>query len=120
MTNGTVTQVAPTDLGKKYIASLKKWTSNRPAGLAVLKQNNFEFESYADDGTNADPIAYRAKDMKGVAINFHTSCCGASIPPNDQIAKEYAQLIGNRFAEVKPVDTMNKVSVVWGELKLRY
>ena len=120
MTNGTVTQVAPTDLGKKYIASLKKWTSNRLAGLAVLKQNNFEFESYADDGTNVDPIAYRAKDMKGWFINFQTSCCSTDIPPNDQIAKEYVQLIGNRFAEAKPVDTMNKVSVVWGELKLRY
>ena len=70
MTNGTVTQVAPTDLGKKYIASLKKWTSNRPAGLAVLKQNNFEFESYADDGTNVDPIVSRAKDMKGGGYQF--------------------------------------------------
>ena len=120
LTNGTVTQVAPTDLGKKYIPSLKKWASNRPSSLGVLKQNNFEFESYADDGTNADPIAYRTKDMKGWFINFHTSCCGTAIPPNDQMAKEYAELIINRFAEVKSVHPTGKISTVWGQLKLGY
>ena len=120
LTNGTVTQVAPTDLGKKYIPSLKKWASNRPSSLDVLKQNNFEFESYADDGTNADPIAYRTKDMKGWFINFHTSCCGTAIPPNDQMAKEYAELIINRFAEVKSVHPTGKISTVWGQLKLGY
>jgi len=67
VTNGTVTNVTPTELGKKYMPSLKKWTSNRASGLNVLQANNFEFESYADDGTNADPIAYRTKDGKEVA-----------------------------------------------------
>lgn len=100
VTNGTVTQIAPTDLGKKYIPSLKKWPSNSPASRVVLKKNNFGFESYAaDDSTNADPSAYQAKDMKGWFINFQTSCCSTDIPPNDQIAKECVQLIGNRFAE---------------------
>ena len=74
MTNGTVTQVAPTDLGKRHIIpSLKKWASNSPATRGVLKENNFGFESYADDDTNAVPIVYEAKDMKGWLINFHTS-----------------------------------------------
>ena len=59
VTNGTVSQVSPTDLGKELIPSLKKWSSNRASGLAVLKGNDFEYESYADDGVNADPIAYR-------------------------------------------------------------
>ena len=118
VTNGTVTEVSPTDLGKKYIPSLKKWTSNRPSGLGVLKQNDFEFESYADNGVNADPIAYRTKDMKGWFINFHTSCCGTVIPPHEQIATEYAELIANRFApESQSVDPSGKVSVVWGQLK---
>jgi hypothetical protein len=120
VTNGTVSQVTPTDLGKKYIPSLKKWTSNRAAGLPVMKANNFEFESYADNGTNADPIAYRSKDMKGWFINFHTSCCGTAVPPNEQMAKEYAELIANRFAEAKAVEPTGKVSVVWGQLKLGY
>ena len=121
VTNGTVTQVAPTELGKKYIPSLKKWTSNRPAGLAVLQANNFEFESYADNGVNADPIAYRTEDMKGWFINFHTSCCGTAIPANAQMAKEYADLIKNRFIEEvkgESVEISGKVSVVWGRLKL--
>ncbi|RKU07548.1 hypothetical protein C6501_17425 [Candidatus Poribacteria bacterium] len=118
VTNSNTASVSPTDLGKKYIPSLKKWTSNRPAGLNVLEQNDFEFESYADDGTNADPIAYRTKDMKGWFINFHTSCCGTAIPGNEQVATEYAELIANRFGEeLRSVDPAEKVSVVWGQLK---
>ncbi|MCG9129274.1 hypothetical protein JT359_16915 [Candidatus Poribacteria bacterium] len=117
ITNGTVSQVEPTELGKKYIPSLKKWTSNRAAGLAVLNQNDFEFESYADDGTNADPIAYRTEDMKGWFINFHTSCCGTQIPPNEQIATEYAELISNRFAVAQAVDPNRIISTIWGLLK---
>lgn len=117
VTNGTVSQVSPTDLGKEYIPSLKKWTSNRASGLAVLKANDFEYESYADDGSNADPIAYRTDDMDGWFINFHTSCCGTAIPPNPQIATEYAELISNRFATAQAVDSTGKLSVVWGKLK---
>ena len=119
VTNGTVSAVSPTDLGKEYIPSLKKWNSNRASGLAVLKQNDFEYESYADDGVNADPIAYRTKDMEGWFINFHTSCCGTAIPPNDQLATEYAELISNRFATAKAVEPSGKISVVWGRLKSR-
>ena len=55
VTNGTVSQVSPTDLGKEYIPSLKKWSSNRASGLAVLKANDFEYESYADDGVKRRP-----------------------------------------------------------------
>lgn len=120
ITNSSTAQVKPTELGEKYIPSLEKWTSNRPAGLAVLQTNNFEFESYADDGVNADPIAYRTEDMKGWFINFHTSCCGTAIPPNERMAKEYAELIKNRFSEGlegKSVEETGKMSVVWGKLK---
>ena len=120
VTNGTVTQVSPTALGKKYIPSLEKWATNRPAGIPVLQNNGFEFESYADDGTNADPIAYRTKDMKGWFINFHTSCCGTAVPPNDRMAVEYAELISNRFIKAKAVAPAGKASVVWGQLKLGY
>lgn len=118
VTNGNAVTVSPTDLGKEYIPSLKSWLTNRPVGISVLENNNFEFESYADDGANADPVAYRTEDMKGWFINFHTSCCGTAIPPFDQIATSYAELIANRFApESQSVDPKRKVSVVWGELK---
>lgn len=118
VTQAVQADVKPTDLGKQYIPSLKNWTTDRPIGLNVLRQNNFEFESYADDGTNADPIAFRTNDMEGWYINFHTSCCGPVIPPNDQIATEYAELISNRFLqESQSVDPTGKVSVVWGQLK---
>ncbi len=120
VTNGTVSNVSPTELGEEYIPSLQdEWTSNRPVGLAALTAGNFEFESYADDGTNADPIAYRTDDMDGWFINFHTSCCGTTVPMNEQMATEYAELISNRFAgeltkAVKPAD---KMSTLWGKLK---
>ncbi len=74
---------------------------------------------YADDGTNADPIAYRSDDMEGWFINFHTSCCGTAVPMNDQMAKEYAELIDNRFAGDidKAVDPSAKMTTLWGQLK---
>ena len=118
VTNANTAAVSPTDLGEEYIPSLGKWTSNRPVGLNVLENNNFEFESYADNGNDADPIAYRTDDMEGWFINFHTSCCGTAIPENEQVATEYAELIANRFApEAQAVNPTGKVSVVWGELK---
>ena len=117
VTNANTVNASPTDLGKQYMPSLKQWTSNRPVGMTVLEQNNFEFESYADNGTDADPIAYRTDDMDGWFINFHTSS-GTTIPPNDQIAIELAELISNRFApESQSVDPTGKVSIVWGQLK---
>lgn len=119
VTNGNVVNVEPTELGKKYIPSLQKqWTTNRPVGLSVLQNNGFEFESYADNKTDADPIAYRTKDMKGWFINFHTSCCGTSCPPNEQMAKEYAELISNRFlTKAKSVNSNDKLSITWGRIK---
>lgn len=124
VTNGTVSNVEPTELGMKYIPSLQKeWTTNRPVGIAVLQNNGFEYESYADDKTNADPIAYRTKDMKGWFINFHTSCCGTACPTNPQMAKEYAELISNRFIDkekLKAVEPLDKLSMTWGQLKLGY
>ena len=112
------TEVKPTDLGKEYMPSIKKWTSNRAVSINILNQNNFEYESYSDNGVFADPIAYRTNDMKGWFINFHTSCCGTAIPGINQLATEYSELISNRFAtEAQSVEASGKVSVVWGKLK---
>lgn len=118
VTNANTASVKPTDLGKKYMPSLKNWVSNRPVGISALEQNNFEFESYAHDGANTDPVAYRTDDMEGWFINFHTSCCGTAIPAFEQIATSYAELIANRFPPVsQSVDSSGKVSVIWGQLK---
>jgi len=117
VTNGTLSTVVPTALGEELIPSLGEWTSNRPAGLGVLEANGFEYESYADDGSNADPIAYRTEDMKGWFVNFHTSCCGTNVPPTDLMAVEYAELISNRFAVDLGVDAEAKVSIAWARLK---
>ena len=121
VTNANTATVEPTALGLQYIPSLQdEWTTNRPVGLATLQNNDFEFESYADDGTNSDPVTYRTEDMLGWFINFHTSCCGVAVPANDQMAKEYAELISNRFAserDLEAVDPAGKVSALWGRLK---
>lgn len=120
VTNGNVAVVSPTELGEEFIPSLAdEWTTNRPAGIAILESNGFEYESYADDGSNADPIAYRSDDMDGWFINFHTSCCGTNVPANAQMAKEYAELISNRFASelTRAVKPSGKMSTLWGRLK---
>jgi len=120
VTNANTANVSPTELGEQYIPSLQdEWTTNRPVGLSALMGGGFEFESYADDGTNADPIAYQTEDMEGWFINFHTSCCGTAIPGNDQMATEYAELIDNRFAEDldRAVKPNGKISTLWGRLK---
>lgn len=120
VTNSSTANVEPTDLGAEYIPSLQdEWPSNRPVGLAALENNGFEYESYADDGVNADPIAYRTEDMEGWFINFHTSCCGTSVPNNEQMSTEYAELISNRFgAELeRAVDPTGKIGTLWGQLK---
>ena len=123
LTNGTTANVSPTELGEQYIPSLQdEWTTNRPVGLSTLMGGGFEFESYADDGTNADPIAYQAADMEGWFINFHTSCCGTVVPGNDQMATEYAELIDNRFAGdiEKSVDPTGNSITTWAKIKARY
>jgi len=120
VTNANTAVVSPTELGEQYIPSLAdEWTTNRPAGIGVLEANGFEYESYADDGSNADPIAYRSDDMEGWFINFHTSCCGVGVPTNAQMAKEYAELISNRFSSelTKSVEPSGKMSTLWGRLK---
>jgi hypothetical protein len=120
VTNSNTALVEPTELGQKYIPSLQKeWTSNRPVGLAALENGGFEFESYADDGSNADPIAYRTEDMEGWFINFHTSCCGTAVPASDQMAKEYAELIFNRFINQDDLQVApaGKIGALWGQLK---
>jgi hypothetical protein len=117
VTNGTLSTVVPTALGEELIPSLGEWTSNRAVGLGVLEANGFEYESYADDGANADPIAYRTEDMKGWFVNLHTSCCGTVVPANDLMAVEYAELISNRFAAGLAVGDDNKAATAWGRLK---
>lgn len=104
----------PTDLGKELIPSIMEHQSSRPVMLGTLENNKFEFESYADNGSNADPIALRASKMDGWFVNMHTWIEGISY---DQAALEIAELIGNRFLELKAVDKMGKSSTTWGDIK---
>ena len=122
VTNSSTANVSPTALGQQYMPSLDDWITNRPVGLGALRGGGFEFESYADDGNNSDPVAYRTADMAGWFINFHTSCCGTAVPPNEQMAMEYGELIANRFSEDvdKAVDPYGKTSMLWGRLKSIY
>ena len=105
----------PTDIGKELIPSIKQHTANRPISLTTLKNNNYEFESYAEDGTNADPISLRAPKMKGWFVNMHTW------PENettDEIATQMGELLKNKFLTGKlAVSNTGKLTSTWGKIK---
>ena len=107
----------PTELGKQYIPDIKAHNSTRPVMLSTLESRGFEFESYADDSINADPVAFRNEDMEGWFVNLHTFCGGEA--PADQIALESAQLVSNRFfAELgKKVEPNGRLTTTWAKVK---
>ncbi len=107
-------KMEPTDLGKKLIPSIKTHPSSRPVSLATLMNNKFDYESYADNGNFADPIALRTSKMKGWFVNMHTWPEDETL---DQVAKEMAELIKNRFMVMKAVDMKGKLVITWGTIK---
>jgi len=108
-------KLEPTDIGKKLIPSIKAHTANRPISLTTLKNNNYEYESYAEDGVNADPISLRAPKMKGWFVNIHTW------PENetyDDIATQMAELLKNKFLTAKiAVSPIGRLTSTWGNIK---
>ena len=112
------TNMTPTDLGKKLIPSIKEHTSQRPIMLKTLDSNKFNFESYADDGaTYADPIAIQAPKMKGWFVNMHTWPENEAL---DQVGKEMAEVIKNRFLVApKAVGMIGKLTTTWGDMKIK-
>ena len=108
--------MTPTDFGKELVPSMAEHPSSRPVSLAVLENNKFEYESYADDGSFADPIALRTSKMEGWFVNFYTW-------PEDvdyaQVGLEMAELIENRFVDLveKAVDKTGKMATTWGAIR---
>lgn len=107
-------KMEPTELGKKLIPSIKTHLSSRPVSLATLMNNKFDYESYADNGSFADPIALRTSKMKGWFVNIHTWPENETL---DEVAKQMAELITNRFMIVKPVNVKDKLVTAWGDIK---
>ncbi|MFC1712565.1 cohesin domain-containing protein [Candidatus Poribacteria bacterium] len=94
----TTVNVKPTELGLKYIPSmLDEWPTNLSAYLPILENYPLQYESYADDGAYSDLIAYRTEDMEGWFIHFSIGYLDYR-RPYEQMAREYAELISNRFA----------------------
>ena len=117
ITSGTVSTMEPTVLGKKLIPSIKEHTANRPIILATLKNNKFNYESYADNGALADPIALQTSQMKGWFVNMHTWPVIAE-ETYDQLGKQMAEIIKNRFLVApKTVEKAGKLTTSWGDLK---
>jgi hypothetical protein len=108
------TLVKPTALGKELIPSIEEHLSCRPVSIAILESNDFAYESYADNGDLADPIALQAEDMKGWFVNTYTW-------PDDEsyedIALRVSELLENRFLIDLPVENKDKLSATWGEIK---
>ena len=117
----TVTQSAdgtfmePTDTGKELIPSIVEHLSSRPVSLATLENNRFEYESYADNGSLADPIAFQAPKMEGWFVNMHTWPDGAAL---DQAALEMAELLKNKFLVDRAVESMGKLATTWGRIRV--
>jgi hypothetical protein len=108
------TLVKPTDLGAELIPSIKQHLSCRPVSIAILEANDFAYESYADNGDLADPIAFQAEDMKGWFVNTYTWPDDESL---DDIGVLISELLENRFFIDLPVDTKDKLARTWGEIK---
>ena len=108
--------MTPTDFGKELIPSMEEHPSSRPVSLAVLENNKFEYESYADDGSFADPIALHTDKMEGWFVNFYTWPEDVSYP---QIGLEMAELIENRFVDLvkQAVDRTGKMATTWGAIR---
>ena len=108
------TKVKPTALGKELIPSIKEHISCRPVSIAILESNKFVYESYADNGNLADPIAFQAPKMKGWFVNTYTW-------PDDEsyedIAFRISELLENRFFIDQPVESKDKLTTTWGLIK---
>jgi hypothetical protein len=108
------TLVKPTALGKELIPSIEEHLSCRPVSIAILESNDFVYESYADNGDLADPIALQAEDMKGWFVNTYTW-------PDDEsyedIALAISELLENRFFVDLPVENKDKLADTWAEIK---
>ena len=110
------TKVKSTDKGKELIPSIKKeHLSSRPVSIAILESNDFEYESYADNGNLADPIAFQAEEMKGWFVNIHTWLEGEIT--FEQAALEISELLENRFFIDLPVENKDKLAATWGVIK---
>jgi hypothetical protein len=118
----TVTQSAdgtlmePTDLGKELMPSIEEHLSSRPISLATMESRDFEYESYADNGSLADPIAFQAPKMEGWFVNIHTWPVGAL----EQVGLEMAELLQNRFLVEKAVESMGKLATTWGSIRVTH
>ena len=119
----TVTQSAdgtamePTDLGLELIPSIEAHLSSRPVSLALLESNRFEYESYADNGSLADPIAFQAPKMEGWFVNIHTWPDAGAL---DQAALEMAELLQNKFLVDRAVESRGKLATTWGSIRISH
>ena len=105
----------PTDLGMELIPSIEEHLSSRPVSLGTLDARKFEYESYADNGSLADPIAFQPPDMDGWFVNMHTWPEEVTLA---QVALEMAELLENRFmVEQEAVESTGKLSTTWGGIK---
>lgn len=110
------TKVKSTAKGKELIPSInKEHLSSRPVSIAILDARKFVYESYADNGNLADPIAFQAEEMKGWFVNIHTWPEG--IITKEQVALEMAELLENRFLIDQDVEAKDKLAATWGLIK---
>lgn len=121
-------ETKPTDLGKRFMPSLKSCETYIPVNVAVLDQLGFRYEVYGTVGENneyADPIMFRGPGMRGWFMYHHMDQYTDFVDWNnsvmkggmaEQIGTVVAEFVVNRFLFFS-VDPAGKLAATWGSMK---
>ena len=114
----------PTDLGKKYIPSLKPFRSIRPWHVEQFANSNWDLVIFAqEDDNNADPVVAVSKESGEDGTGMIAAMWQAAIPNwggTDPRGIGVAEFIENWLSENATLDVHadGKLSTTWGHLKV--
>lgn len=114
----------PTDLGEKYIPSLKPFLSNRPWHVEQFENSDWDVVVFAqEDANNADPAVAISKESGEDGTGMIAAMWQAAIPNwagTDPRGIGVAEFIENWLSENATLDVHadGKLSTTWGHLKV--
>ncbi|MBM3238797.1 hypothetical protein FJZ31_21110 [Candidatus Poribacteria bacterium] len=107
--------------GKKYLPSLTDFTSDRPWHLEQFKGTDWEVTTFAEAGANdADPAVAVNKKYGGIIAALMQKAAPTWPEGDEHRAKVLIEFMNNwllEHAELKPVDSKDKLTTTWGEIK---
>jgi hypothetical protein len=109
--------------GKKYLPSLKDFTSDRPWHVEQFKGTDWEVTTFAEaDANNADPAVAVNKKYKGIIAAMIQKAWPNPTVAEDNRGEVVVEFIKNwlpEHANIVAVEHSGKLSVTWGELKTK-